>query len=280
LIEAQKISKNIVIIDSYSTDKTLEICEQFEVKIYQNKFINQANQLNWGLENIKFNSEWILRLDADEYFTKELIDEIHQKINNLDQDISGIFFKRRVYFMNKWIRYGGYYPTLILRAWRNKKAICEERWMDEHMKIIEGRTITFKNDFIDDNKKNLHWWISKHNNYATREAIEQLNSKYKFLEYELVEPNLLGTHEERKRWLKDKVYNVLPLGIKPFLYFIYRYFFRLGFLDGFRGFIFHVLQGFWYRFLIDSKVYEIKMKYKKNSISIKETIENEYLINL
>ena len=280
LMEAKKLTQNIFIVDSFSTDKTLEICKKYDCKIYQHQFINQAKQLNWALENIEFKTEWILRLDSDEYFLSELIDEMKNRLDTLDENITGIFFKRRVYFMNKWIKHGGYYPTLILRAWRNKKAICEERWMDEHMKLFEGRSITFENDFVDDNKKNLHWWIAKHNNYATREAIEQLNSKYGFLDYQPVKADIFGTQEQKKKWLKEKVYNVLPLGVKPFIYFFYRYIIRFGFLDGFRGFLFHVLQGFWYRFLVDAKVYEIEQKSKKEDISIKEIIEKEYRIKL
>jgi len=280
LMEAKKLTQNIFIVDSFSTDKTLEICKKYDCAIYQHKFINQAKQLNWALENIEFKTEWILRLDSDEYFLSELIDEMKNRLDTLDENITGIFFKRRVYFMNKWIKHGGYYPTLILRAWRNKKAICEERWMDEHMKLFEGRSITFENDFVDDNKKNLHWWIAKHNNYATREAIEQLNSKYGFLDYQPVKADIFGTQEQKKKWLKEKVYNVLPLGVKPFIYFFYRYIIRFGFLDGFRGFLFHVLQGFWYRFLVDAKVYEIEQKSKKEDISIKEIIEKEYRIKL
>ena len=241
---------------------------------------NTAIQLNWALENIEFETEWILRLDSDEYFLPELIDEMKKKLDDLDEDINGIFFRRRVLFMGKWIKHGGYYPTLILRAWRNKKAICEERWMDEHMKLLEGKSITFENDFVDDNKKNLHWWIAKHNNYATREAIEQLNSKYGFLDYQPIKASITGSQEQRKKWLKEKVYNILPLGIKPFIYFIYRYIIRGGFLDGFRGFLFHILQGFWYRFLVDAKVYEIEKKVKENNIAIKKIIKNEYGIEL
>jgi glycosyltransferase involved in cell wall biosynthesis len=280
LSEAIKLTDNITIVDSYSTDETLNICKKYNCRIYQNKFINQSIQLNWALDNIKFETEWILRLDSDEYFLPELIDEMKSKLETLDESINGIFFKRRVYFMDKWIRYGGYYPTLLLRAWRNGKAICEERWMDEHMKLLDGKSIIFDNDFVDDNKKNLHWWINKHNNYATREAIEQLNSKYSFFNYELVEARLLGTQEQRKRWIKEKLYNKLPLGVKPFIYFIYRFFVKLGFLDGFRGFLFHILQGFWYRFLVDAKVYEIEKKVKDRKKSIVEIINKEYNISL
>ncbi len=138
------MSDDIIIVDSYSTDKTLEICKKYNCRIFQHKFINQAKQLNWALENIEFR-EWILRLDADEYFLPKLIEEMHNRLNSLSDNIMGVFFKRRVYFMDKWIKYGGYYPTLILRAWRNKKAICDERWMDEHMKLTERQSVIYTN---------------------------------------------------------------------------------------------------------------------------------------
>lgn len=279
LENSKKLTDNIYIIDSFSTDKTLEICEEFGCKIYQHKFENQARQLNWALENVEIKEDWILRLDADEFMTEELIDEIKNKIDSVDENISGIFLKRRLYFLNKWMK-RGIYPTYILRFWRNKKAICEERWMDEHMKLLGGTTTTFDNDFIDNNNKNLTWWINKHNNYASREAIEQLNIKYNLMNANLVEGKLFGSQEQRKKWIKEHLYTNLPSGLRPTLYFIYRYIFRMGFLDGFRGFLFHSMQGFWYRLLVDAKVYEIEKKAKESNKTIKEIIKNEYGIEL
>lgn len=208
LENSKKLTNSIYIIDSFSTDKTLEICEEFGCKIYQHKFENQARQLNWALENVEIKENWILRLDADEFMTEELIDEIKNKIDSVDENISGIFLKRRLYFLNKWMK-RGIYPTYILRLWRNKKAICEERWMDEHMKLLEGTTTTFDNDFIDNNNKNLTWWINKHNNYASREAIEQLNIKYNLMNANLVEGKLFGSQEQRKKWIKEHLLDFL-----------------------------------------------------------------------
>tara|TARA_B100001115_G_C15832314_1_gene415582 strand:+ start:1056 stop:1958 length:903 start_codon:yes stop_codon:yes gene_type:complete len=280
LSKIKTLTDNVFIIDSYSSDRTLEICKTHNCKIYQNNFINHANQLNWALDNIDFSTEWILRIDADEYLTNDLINEIKQKLPILQKEIHGVFLKRRVYFMNKWIRFGGYYPTKLLRLWRTKKAVCEQRWMDEHMKLLEGFSTLFQEDMVDENSKNLHWWIGKHNDYATKEAIEHLNSKYKLLNSEYVESNLFGSQEQRKRWFKEKAYAFIPLGVRPIIYFIYRYFLKLGFLDGFRGLLFHVLQGFWYRFLIDAKVYEIERKAKKKGLSILQIVKQEYGIKL
>lgn len=280
LQKIQKLTTDIFIIDSFSIDNTLGIAKKYNCQVFQNKFVNHANQLNWAIENVPFSSEWVLRLDADEYLTDSLIDEIKQKLPSLAENIHGIFFKRRVYFMNKWIRFGGYYPTKLLRAWRMGKAICEQRLMDEHMKLLEGDSVVFQNDMVDDNAKNLHWWIEKHNDYATKEAIEHLNSKYSLLSSEYVEGKFFGTQEQRKRWLKEKAYAIIPLGVRPFIYFFYRYVLRLGFLDGFRGLLFHVLQGLWYRFLVDAKVYEIERKSKREGLSILEVLKKEYNLEL
>ena len=277
----QKLTTDIFIVDSFSSDSTLDIAKKYNCQVFQNKFVNHASQLNWAIENVPFSSEWILRLDADEYLTDLLIDEIKQKLPSMPEDVHGIFFKRRVYFMNKWIRFGGYYPTKLLRAWRVGKAVCEQRWMDEHMKLVEGKSAQFQHDMVDENEKNLHWWIEKHNDYATKEAIEHLNTKHNLLgSSEYVEGSLFGTQEQRKRWLKEKAYVAIPLGLRPFIYFLYRYILRLGFLDGFRGLLFHVLQGFWYRFLVDAKVYEIERKSKRAGLSILEVLKKEYNLEL
>ncbi len=270
----------IFIVDSYSTDKTLEIASKYTDKIYQHPFENQAKQFNWALEDLPIQTEWIMRLDADERATPELKEELLKKLPNLDKSITGLYIKRRVYFLGKWIKHGGYYPTWLLRVWKMGKGYCEERWMDEHIKVTEGEVLFLNNDIIDDNKKDLHWWIEKHNSYATREAIDILNLRYKFLDYDTVPAKLFGSQEQRKRWLKEKIYANLPLFVRPFLYFIYRYFLRLGFLDGKEGLIWHFLQGFWYRFLVDAKIYEIERNIKRYKKSVKEILRDDYNIHL
>ena len=220
----KKLTTDIFIVDSFSNDNTLDIAKKYNCQVFQNKFVNHANQLNWAIENVPFSSKWILRVDADEFLTDLLIDEIKHKLPSIPED-ARIFFKRRVYFMNKWIRFGGYYPTKLLRAWRVGKAVCEQRWMDEHMKLLEGKAVQFQHDMVDENAKNLHWWIEKHNDYATREAIEHPNTcKYNLLSSSnYVQGRLFITQEQSKRWLKEKGYALIPLGVRPFIYFLYRY---------------------------------------------------------
>ncbi len=266
----------VFIVDSFSTDKTLEIARKYGVKIVQHKFENQAQQFNWALDNLKIKNDWILRLDADEYLTEELKEEISFSLNPLtpakdglrfrlgfgekeissSEEVNGYYIKRRVYFMGRWIKHGAYYPVWFLRLFRKGKARSEQREMDEHFVLLEGKAGKLKNDFIDDNKKDLTWWTEKHNNYASREAMAISNLKSQI--------SNLGGQAGRKRWLKNNFYYKLPLFFRAFLYFIYRYFFRLGFLDGKEGLIFHFLHAFWYRFLIDAKIYE-KEKLLKNA---------------
>lgn len=273
-------AERIFIVDSFSTDKTLEIVARYTKDIYQNTWKNYESQLNWGLENLPIDTQWVMRLDSDETVTQELRDELSETLNNLDKDTTGLYVPRKVYFLGKWIKHGGYYPIRLLRIWRNKMAHCEKRWMDEHMKVSEGNLMVLKNDIIDDNKKNLHWWTGKHNDYATREAIDILNLSYKFLEYDSVDAELSGSQEKRKRWIKENFYVKMPLFVRPFFYFIYRYIFKLGFLDGKEGLIWHILQGFWYRFLVDVKIYEIKKKSDSEGIGVLDSIRELYGIDL
>jgi len=270
---------DIFIVDSYSTDKTLEIASRYTNHIYQHEFVNHANQFNWALENLPIKTEWIMRLDADEYVTDELRDELLEKLEKFPDEIVGLYVKRRVYFMGRWIKHGAYYPIWLLRIWRKGKGYCEQRWMDEHIKITEGKCAFLENDIVDYSLKPLHWWINKHNSYATREAIDLLNYKYWFMKYDEIKPKFFGTQEERKRWLKMK-YSRMPLFVRPFLYFLYRYFFKLGLLDGKEGLIWHFLQGFWYRFLVDAKIYEIERKAKAEGKSVRDIIREFYGIEL
>ena len=265
----------IFIVDSGSTDRTIEIADSLGAKVIHNQWITYATQFNVGIAKNPFQTEWLMRMDADEYVTPELAQEINDTLNGFSDDTSGFYIKRRVFFMNQWIRRGGYYPIWLLRIWKNGQGICEELWMDEHIKLSGDKTIQLKNDIVDHNLNNLTWWIQKHNNYAIREVIDLLDIKYNFAETQRVEPVLLGTQEQRKRYLKIK-YASLPLFTRPVIYFLFRYIVKLGFLDGKKGLIWHFLQGLWYRFLVDAKLFEVYFKVGKDKDKIIEFFKNEY----
>lgn len=265
----QGIVKRFVIVDSFSTDNTKELCKQLNKELqeigsrldfYQNKWISYANQFNWGLANTNITTEWSMRMDADEEITKDLVNEINTKLSQIQSPTNGIILRRRVYFMGKWIKYGGRYPELLLRIFRTGKAACEIRFMDEHIILSEGNTIKFKYDIIDNNQKNLEWWITKHNWYSNREVLDHQMTLEKRIDESLISGNISSHSAKVKRIAKNKGYYRFPKFFRAHLYFIYRYYIKLGFLDGQEGKIFHFLQAYWYRFLVDAKMYECEKK--------------------
>ena len=251
-----EICDEIIIVDSFSNDKTRKIAEKYNSIFIQNKFINYSSQLNWALNNIKIKSNWILRIDADEYLTDDLASNIKCALKEVNSNVTGISFNRLMYFLDKPLKNGGMYPISHLRIWRRGFAYCEERWMDERMVLKSGKSIKVKGDLIDHNLNNISWWINKHNNYSVREAIDLLNKKYNFFSDELINEKDNG---KTRRKLKN-IYSKLPLFVRPFLFFIVRYFFQFGFLDGKRGFIWTFLQCLWYRFLVDVRIFEVYLQ--------------------
>jgi glycosyltransferase involved in cell wall biosynthesis len=251
--------KEVIVVDSGSTDGTVAAAKKYGAKVVVHEFVNQAQQFNWALDSVPIVGDWILRLDADEYVLPELRDEIAEAIAAASPEMSGFEMKRRMYFWGRWIRHGGYYPTWLLRLFRAGKGYSELRAMDEHIVVTEGRVDRLEHDFVDENRKGLSFWVDKHNRYATREAEEVLSR----ILHPASHVERLEGQAGRKRKIKMSFYYRLPLFLRAFLYFIYRYIFRLGFLDGVKGLVFHFLQGFWYRFLVDAKIYEARYREHK-----------------
>lgn len=271
-------AQNIFVVDCFSTDNTAEIATELGAKVFQNKWEHSyAKQFNWALENLPIKTSWILRLDADEYITSELAIEINQKLSTLTNQVTGIILPFRRVFLDRVIKRGTG-GIKMLRIFRYQKAVCEQRWMDEHIQLLEGKTVEFENDFVDHNLNTLTWWTQKHNGYAIREAIDLLD----------VELGLLGNKKEtiqlseqaKAKRNKKHHYAKQPLFWRSFAYFIFRYFFKLGFLEGKEGFLWHFLQGWWYRTLVDAKIWEIKKTCGTDLMKIKEYIYNEYNIKL
>jgi len=271
------IAKEIFIVDSFSTDRTPEIAESLMAKIYQNKWENnQAKQFNWALKNLPIQTQWVLRLDADEYLTDELIEELESKLPDITENVSGIIFKRRHIFLERWIKHGTY-PVKLLRLFRYGKAVCEQRFMDEHIQLTDGKAIEFEHDFVDHNLNNLSWWSNKHIGYSIREAIDLLDIELNLTAHN-VENRLAGqAATKRNRKLR---YARQPLFFRSFAYFIYRYIFKLGFTEGREGFLWHFLQGWWYRTLVDAKIYEIKKACGNDTDKIKDYIKKNYDIEM
>ena len=268
----QGVVDRIVVVDCFSADGTVDIGRAYGAKVLQNSWVNHATQFNWALAQLDTSANWILRIDADEVLSPQLAAEIKAKIQSLSADISGVYLNRRMTFLGKLIRHGGVFPVKVLRLFRYGRGECENRWMDEHIKVT-GATISFQGELIDYNLNSLTWWTDKHNKYASRDAVDLLNLEYGFMPHQSVASLRDGSQAGLKRWIKERLYARSPLGARAFVYFLYRYVFRLGFLDGQAGAAFHFLQGFWYRYLVDAKVAEVKRYMRDKGVGIKPAIK-------
>lgn len=273
-------AKKVFVVDCFSTDKTKEIASHLGAEVVEHAWPgNQAEQFNWALDNLPISTEWVLRLDADEYLLPELVEELQEKLPTLPEDVTGIIFNRRHIFMGQWMR-RGIYPVKLLRAFRYGKGMCEQRLMDEHIQLTEGRAVEFEHDFCDHNLNNLSWFCHKHVNYAIREAVDLLD----------IELDLTGAAESDNgkgispqalaKRMKKHQYAKQPLFWRSFAYFCYRYFLKGACLDGKVGFIWTFLQGWWYRTLVDAKVFEIKRQCGNDKEKIKALLRREYGIRL
>ena len=256
----RSISKEIMIVDSGSTDRTLELARRYTNKIYTHPWENGAAQWNWALENVPISNEWVLALDADQRLSSELQAEIQQVLNSNPKDINGFYLCRRQIFRGRWIQHGGYYPKYLLKLFRSGTARCDENELQDCRFYVEGKTTRLRNDLIEDNRKDddLSVWRAKHERFAKLQAQEEFLRRRNGSTWK-IHPTPFGTPDQRTLWLKNIWYH-LPLYVRPYLYFFYRYFLRLGFLDGREGLIFHFFQGFWYRLLVDIHLDELRRK--------------------
>ena len=272
IASAQAVATDVVVVDCYSTDATLDIARAHGARVLQHAWVNHAAQFNWALTQLGADTEWVLRIDADEVLTPALTEEIRTRLPGIGPEIDGVYWGRRMTFQGRLIRHGGVFPVRVLRLFRHGRGQCENRWMDEHIKVA-GPTADFAGEMIDDNLNSLTWWTDKHNRYASREAVDLLNLEYRFMPHDTVASLRGGKQAGVKRWLKERVYARLPGGFRAFAYFFYRYVLRLGFLDGQAGTAFHFLQGFWYRYLVDAKVVEVKRYMREHRVGMVEAIE-------
>jgi glycosyltransferase involved in cell wall biosynthesis len=244
----------IIVVDSGSSDRTLDIARDYEAQIITHPFETHARQWQWALQHTAIRNTWVLGLDADQRITSELRAELIDLFQHRPETLSsleGLFIKRRQIFRGSWIRHGGYYPKYLLKLFRRDKVFLDEQDLMDHHFYVAGKTGRLQHDLIEDNQKeySIAFWIEKHNRYATLHAQEELKRRRKHHVWPL-RASIFGNPDQQITWLKQR-WDHMPLYVRPFLYFFARYVILLGFLDGKQGFIFHFLQGFWYRLLID-----------------------------
>jgi len=250
--------ERIVVVDSFSTDRTVEIALRLGAQVLQHPWKNHADQFRWGMEAAEPTTPWVMRIDCDEYFEEAALAALRDWLPALPREVCGVTVKRKFIFRGQWIRHGRYYPTILLRLWRNGAGEIEQRWMDEHIVLTRGRSQLLEGgDLVDHSLIGLDAWTSKQNHYATLAMVDYINREYPLF----AEDTRMDATEgaaKRNRFLKNSVYARAPLYLRATGMFVYRYIFRLGFLDGKIGFLFHFLHGFWLFMLIDGKIDEAR----------------------
>ena len=239
----------IIVIDSYSTDNTVKIASEMGAEVIQHTFQTHAKQYKYAVSHSNIMTRWILRIDADERLTKESAHELEELCKqNMESDVTGIIVRFKKNFLGKDLYHGGVYPWKKLICYKTGKGDIEDRAMDEHIVVFEGRVTELKNDSLHFDFKSLEAWTEKHNWYSSKEAAD-----YFSIEKRADEKHSLKTI------IKNKLYYKLPIGTRAHIYFIYRYYLKMGFLDGKEGKIYAFLQAYWSRYLVDAKIYETKM---------------------
>jgi len=249
-------TSDIFVIDSYSNDATTQIAKNYTDKIYSHPFESFAAKRNWALDNLPFTYDWIFFLDADERFTPELRNEIGEVLTGEEPCYSAFYINRAFFFMDRWLKHGGFYPSRLIKLIRRGRARLIDAGLREYFKV-DGQVGVLKQNLIHNSVKNLSWWIAKHNDYASKEAKELLEKKGRTA---LANAEKTGYLEASWRTHLRDIWNKIPMFIRPLILFSYRYIFRLGFLDGIPGLIYCFLHDLWYPFLIDAKCKEIQSK--------------------
>ena len=288
-LESVAVADEILVVDSQSEDRSIEIAEQHGAKVVQFHFNGSwPKKKNWSLENLPFRNEWVLIVDCDERITPELWTEIATVIKN--EDYNGYYLNRKVFFLGKWIRFGGKYPDWNLRLFKHKQGRYEnlktgdipntgDNEVHEHV-ILNGKVGYLKEDMLHIDFRDIYQWLARHNRYSNWEAKVYYNLLTGKDDSDTIDAKLFGNAVQRKRFLK-KIWVRLPF--KPLLRFILFYFIRLGFLDGEAGYIYGRLLS-QYEYQIGVKLYELRKfggqlnidaesSSKSNQTSIKETVQ-------
>lgn len=240
--------ERIVVVDSFSTDKTVEYAKKYGVEVYQHLFETHARQYKYAVRIADVKTRWILRIDADERLTPDSANELEQVCNsNMESDVTGIVVRFKKNFLGKDLYHGGVYPWKKLICYKTGKGDIEDRAMDEHIVTFEGKTVELKNDSLHFDFKSLEAWTAKHNWYSSREAADYNHEVF---------GKKVEEQRNIKTWFKMNIYYRLPIGTRAHIYYLYRYYVKMGFLDGREGKIYAFLQAYWYRYLVDAKIYE------------------------
>lgn len=258
LLESVKgLNARVYVVDSGSSDGTLDICRDNQIPSIYNLFENHPKQWHIALTAFEIETPWVICLDADQIVSSEL----HRLLADFKdvnfKDFSGIYFNRKNYFRGKWIRFGGYYPKYLLKMFRYKNGYSDLNENMDHRFVVNGKTTRWKaGHLLEENLKEseISFWIQKHDKYSDQLAEEEIERMLALRE-QTIKPYLFGSPDERIAYLKNLWWK-MPLYIRPILYLIFRLFIQGGIFDGKTGTVFHFLQGFWFRLIVDIKIEE------------------------
>lgn len=242
----QGVAKRIVVVDSFSDDNTVELAHKMGAEVHQHEFYNYSKQYKYAVEIANVQTKWILRIDADERLTPDSAEELNVLCDQNDNtEVTGIILRFYNIFLGKPMYHGGMYPWKKLSVYKTGIGDIEDRNMDEHIVLSKGTTIEAKKDSKHLAFRGLTFFTNKCNWYSTREVMDYFEQK-----------KVNDKNASFRTRLKMNVYYKLPMGFRAWLYYCYRYYLKVGFLDGKEGKIFCFLTAYWYRFLVDAKIYE------------------------
>ena len=245
LRSAKAIAQRLIVVDSGSTDKTVDIAKSHGADVFFHAWEGHAAQFNWALDHCDIQTQWVFRLDADERIPETLAKEVEEQLcGATDDTIVGYEMRWHIYFMNKRLCYGGTRKPYFLRLFRYGKGRVEEKLMDERI-AVNGAVAKLQESLIHYDYKGLDAWLAKHIWYSN-------------LELQMYCAQTGNTGFNVSQHNRRRFYYRLPKFLRARLYFWYRYYIQLGFLDGVEGKMFCFLQAYWYRFLVDTKLYELE----------------------
>jgi glycosyltransferase involved in cell wall biosynthesis len=256
-LESIGTSYKIFVVDSGSTDRTSEICEDFGALVFMHPYTSHASQWQWAFDNLPITTPWILALDADFVVTEDLFAKITREMPKVPDDVDGIYIRHLYRFGWGTIRFGGT-KKYWLRIIRHGFARVDSGDLVDFRFVVKRRVLVWQESVIEYNRKDddISVWIGKQDKFALRFAVEEELRRRGLHAWDGT-PRLLGTTDERFAWLRDRWLR-LPLFLRPVLYFVYRYVIAGGMCDGRAGFLYHVLQGLWMRLIVDWKTIQLR----------------------
>ncbi len=249
----------VFVVDSFSTDRTLELAKSYGVEVHQHPFEDWATQRNWALDNLPIRVPWVLFLDADERVTSSLAEEIGRILPRTPPEVVAYYIDRHFFFMGRWLKHGGYSPNWVLRLVRPERTRVIPAGDREYFQV-SGMARYLKGHLIHDDLRGLDFWITKHIRISSMAARRFVSP----VAHRISGPT--GELEGHWRiWLRQNAVERLPLLMQPFAMFFYRWVLRLGFLDGTQGFVYYFLHDLWYPLLVSAKVMELRRRQEESA---------------